>query len=222
MTKHNLFEPLSHYIVFDLETTGFSSERDEIIEIAALKVCDGVVVEEYSTLVDPGTIIPAEIIRITNITDEMVAGAPKIEDALGGFLSFIGSSPLVGHNIRSFDMRFVQANAERCFGKQIPNEVVDTLHMAKRYLPELKSFTLEALANHYDITYAGAHRALADCHINQLVYEKLLLEAESPSEAALAVPVCPRCGNILKKRNGKFGEFMGCASYPTCRYTRDC
>ena len=71
----------------------------------------------------------------------------------------------------------------------------------------------------YDISYEGAHRALADCHINKRIYDCLIKEMENPSEAAKKVKVCPRCGNIMKKRSGIYGDFWGCASYPDCKYT---
>ena len=82
--------------------------------------------------------------------------------------------------------------------------------------------SLESLASHYNISYAGAHRAFADCHINKQVYDHLLEEMANPSEAARKVPVCPKCGNLLRSRSGIYGDFLGCAGYPDCRYTRNC
>ena len=77
------------------------------------------------------------------------------------------------------------------------------------------------MSYHYGVSYAGAHRALEDCYINKKVYDCLAREIVNPSEAALKVKVCPRCGNLLKQRTGKFGDFLGCASFPDCKYTRD-
>ena len=213
---------LHNYVIFDLETTGLDTEQDAIIEISALKVKGGEIVDEYSTLVNPGIHIPYEASCVNGIVDDMVKDAPIIEEALKGFIAFIGNEVLVGQNIKRFDLKFIQRDAVRFFGKPVNNDYVDTLFLAQRYLPELDSHSLESLADYYDISYDGAHRALSDCHINKKVYDYLLKEIANPSEAAKKVPVCPRCGNLLKKRNGKFGEFWGCASFPDCRYTKDC
>ena len=215
-------EYLSEYVLFDLETTGLDTEMDAIIEISALKAKGGEIVDEYSTLVNPEMHIPYDASCVNGIVDDMVKDAPKIEEALKGFISFIGNEVLVGQNIKRFDLKFIQRDAVRFFGKPIANDYVDTLFLAQRYLPELCSHSLEALADHYDISYDGAHRALADCHINKRVYDCLAKEIANPSEAARKVPVCPRCGNLMKKRNGIYGEFWGCAGFPDCRFTKDC
>ena len=209
-------------IIFDLETTGLDPESEEIIEISALKIVNGEVAEEFSTLVNPGRPIPDISVEITGITDNMVKDAPAISEALPAFKDFIGDFVLVGHNIRSFDLLFIQRDAIKYLGGKIANDYVDTLLLAQRYLPELESKSLGSLASHYGVSYEGAHRALADCRINFEVYKHLKGEIDNPSEAAKAVPVCPLCGNRLKKREGKFGEFWGCRSYPECRYTKDC
>jgi len=218
----SLLEYVNEYIIFDLETTGLDTDMDAIIEISALKVKGGEIVDEYSTLVNPCMHIPYEASCVNGIVDDMVKDAPKIEEALKGFIAFIGNDVLVGQNIKRFDLKFIQRDAVRFFGKPIANDYVDTLFLAQRYLPELYSHSLESLADHYDISYDGAHRALADCHINKKVYDCLAKEIANPSEAAKKVPICPRCGNMLKKRNGKNGEFWGCASFPDCRFTKDC
>ncbi|MBR3248189.1 MAG: topoisomerase DNA-binding C4 zinc finger domain-containing protein [Clostridiales bacterium] len=217
-----LMKHIPDYVIFDLETTGLDTDNDAVIEISALKVAGGEIVDEFSTLVDPQMHIPYSASSVNGITDDMVKGAPVMETALRDFLDFIGNSVLVGQNIRRFDLMFIGRDAERFFGKTINNDYVDTLFLARRYLPELESHSLESLAYHYDISYEGAHRALADCHINKLVYDRLAEEIANPSEAALKLKACPVCGNLLKKRTGKFGDFLGCASYPDCKYTRDC
>lgn len=212
----------SNYVLFDLETTGLNPESDAIIEISALKVKNGEIIDEFSTLVNPCMHIPYVASCVNGIVDDMVKDAPEIEEALKDFIAFVGNSVLMGHNIKRFDLPFIQRDAVRCFGKQLSNDYVDTLFVAQRYLPELDSHSLESLADYYEISYDGAHRALADCHINKKVYDCLAKEIANPSEAAKKVPVCPRCGNLLKKCNGKFGEFWGCASFPDCRFTKGC
>ena len=215
-------EHIKDYVIFDLETTGLSTETDAVIEISALKVSGGEIVDEFSTLVNPMMHIPYWASSINGITDDMVKDAPVMETALKDFITFIGNSVLVGQNIKRFDLMFIQRDAERYLGKTITNNYVDTLYLARRYLPELESHSLESLSHHYDISYEGAHRALADCHINKLVYDCLGCEIANPSEAARKVMVCPICGNLMKKRSGKYGDFWGCAGYPECKYTRNC
>ena len=218
----NIDTLLSDYILFDLETTGLSTENDQVVEISALKITGGDITDEFSTLVNPGIHIPYQASSINGITDEMVKEAPDMEHALKDFISFIGDSILVGHNIKRFDLGFIQRDAVRYFGKQITNDYVDTLILSRKYLPDLYSHSLGSLADHYDVSYEGAHRALADCHINKQVYDYLKQEIENPSNAVRQMRICPVCGNIMKKRNGKFGEFWGCAGFPDCRYTQDC
>jgi len=211
----------SNYIIFDLETTGLSTDKDAVVEISALKVISGEVADEYSTLVNPGMHIPSIASSINGITDDMVHDAPSMEEALKGFIEFIGDLDLVGHNIYRFDMKFIQRDSERYFGKTLNNGVIDTLQLSRKYLPKLCSHSLGALANHYEVSYEGAHRALADCKINNQVYKCLLGEMQKAIKSVQAEEICPVCGNALVKRNGKHGRFWGCESFPVCKYTRD-
>lgn len=204
------------YVVFDLETTGVSYEKDSIIEISALRACSGIVTDSYSTLIHPKRAIPYGATQVNGITDEMVADAPLLADALPEFLEFIGDSVLVGHNIHTFDLRFLAKAARKLLEKEISNDYIDTLYMARQCLPHLRHHTLTDLAQYFQIDTKGAHRALEDCRMNQACYEKMvLLQKVHP------VDTCPVCGGELMKRNGKFGEFYGCSNYPRCRYTRN-
>jgi len=212
---------VSDYVIYDLETTGTSSANDRVVEISAVKVRNGQVESEFSTLVNPEMPIPFWASDVNGITDDMVADAPIFEVALKDFLDFIGDDVLVGHNIHTFDMKFIYRDVERYFDKTISNDYIDTLQIARAYLPQLSCHKLTALAEYYEIDPDGAHRALNDCRMNQQIFEKLALEMKNPSAAAKAVPKCPKCGNVLKKRNGKFGEFWGCSGYPDCKYTRN-
>ncbi|MCR5738211.1 MAG: topoisomerase DNA-binding C4 zinc finger domain-containing protein [Lachnospiraceae bacterium] len=216
-----LIKYVPDYVLFDLETTGISCKSDEVVEISALKVIDGFVEDEFSTLVNPGIPIPFYASDVNGITDEMVKDAPSFETALGQFAEFAGDSVLVGHYIASFDMKFIQRDAEKYFGKVFGNDYIDTLVLSRLYLPELEHHSLTDLARYYHMSTAGAHRALADCRMNQRIFESLKEEIENPSDAVKALKRCPRCGNMLKKRTGKLGEFWGCRSYPDCRYTEN-
>lgn len=210
-----------NYTIFDLETTGISAAYDEVIEISALKVRDGEVVEEFSTLVNPQRTIPAGASRVNGIRDDMVKNAPIFSEVLKQFLLFVGEDVLVGHNIHTFDMKFIWRDAER-FYKEIPNnDYIDTLQMAKKCLPQMPHRRLTDLAELYHISAAGAHRALNDCYMNQKVYEQLKKE-KNPVQASQDKPKeCPICGCSMMKRKGRYGEFWGCTGYPDCRHTEN-
>lgn len=208
------------YIVFDLETTGISIQRDTIIEISALKVEQGRITGEYSTLVNPRRHIPAGASAVNGITDAMVANAPELKEAMEEFLAFIGQGVLVGHNIHTFDTNFIYDAVLSLFGKELRNDYVDTLYMARQCLPQLTHHTLGDVSAYFHISTAGAHRALNDCRMNQQIYEqmgKMLRENQSRTQEGI---VCPLCGSRLVRRKGRYGEFYGCSSYPGCRYTQ--
>lgn len=208
------------YIVFDLETTGISTQRDSIIEISALKAEGGKITGEYSTLVNPCRHIPAGATAVNGITDSMVADAPDLAEALGGFLDFVGDGILVGHNIHTFDTNFVYDAADRLFQRTFANDYVDTLYLARRCLPQLAHHTLGDVSGYFKIDTAGAHRALNDCVMNQRCYEELgRLLADMPEPAA--GELCPDCGARLILRKGRYGSFYGCSGFPQCRFTRN-
>ncbi len=209
------------YVLFDIETTGFSPVNDEIIELSAVKVRQGRIVDEFSSLVDPGRPIPWRITQITNIDDSMVAGAPSIEVVLEAFLRFIGDDVLVGHNIHAFDMKFIRRNAETYLGEEIDNDYIDTLKLAKLYMKDLPGHSLGQVSESYGISTTGAHRALNDCRMNQQVFEILGKIMSGETVEHMEIPTCPECGSPLKKRNGRFGEFWGCTGFPTCRFTKN-
>ena len=207
------------YCVFDMETTGVSPESDRVVEISVVKVKNGKIIHEFGTLVNPGMPIPDNASRINGITDDMVADSPFFEHVLEEFMDFVGNMVLVGHNIHAFDMKFLYRDAYRNWGKTIGNDYVDTLRIARAYLPDLEHHRLVDLAEYYEIPSDVAHTALNDCRMNQLVYERLAKELSDPSEAARKVRKCPLCGSVLRSRSGRDGEFIGCTGYPECAYT---
>lgn len=207
---------VGNYVVFDLETTGISTRRDDIIEISAIRVKDHERTETFSRLVNPGRPIPPEATRVNGITDEMVCREDGLGVILPEFLNFIGKEILVGHNIQSFDLLFLSRAADMIHTMTVDNDFIDTLYMARSCIPELSHHRLTDLAEYFKVSTKGAHRALNDCMMNQICYEhmgKLLNETKLPS--------CPRCGGELLKRNGRFGPFFGCSNYPACRYTKN-
>lgn len=214
-------EYVPDYVLYDLETTGISSIYDEVIEISAVKVRNGKIVDEFSELVNPGRKIPYAASRVNNISDEMVEKARAFEKVLPEFLAFSGNDILAGHNIAGFDMKFLYRDCEKYFGQTLTNDYIDTLAIAKMCFPEWKHRRLSDLAEHYGISTKGAHRALADCRMNQQVFEMMAKELGGTSVKQTEAKICPRCGLALKKRNGRFGEFWGCTGFPDCRYTEN-
>lgn len=213
-------EYISDYVVFDLETTGISWKQDEVVEISAIMVNGHKVVSEFTTLVNPGREIPYQASRVNGITDDMVKDAPVFETALADFLAYVGNHVLVGHNIHAFDLKFIERDCKRYFGKVPQNDYIDTLRLAKACLPQLARHRLTDLAGHYGISIQGAHRALNDCRMNQAVYECLGKELQK-NKNSQQMKKCPRCGGFMQKRNGRFGAFWGCGGYPDCRYTEN-
>ena len=216
-----LKEYVRDYVVFDLETTGISPYKDRVVEISAVKVVGGVVTDEFTSLVNPGMHIPAQASAVNGITDDMVADAPSFEPVLKAFMDFAGDMVLVGHNIHSFDMKFICRDSEVFFGQTVGNNYIDTLFIARKCLPALPHHTLTDLAGYYSISTRGAHRALNDCRMNQQVFEKLMMEESASPQAPEEEKICPKCGSELKLRSGRFGEFWGCTGYPACRYTEN-
>lgn len=206
---------LEDYVVFDLETTGISVVSDEIVEISAVKVRNHEIEDTFSTLVNPGIHIPRSATQINGITDEMVSEAPDLRTAMDDVMEFFGESVLVGHNIHTFDMKFLFRAALKLYDSDISNDYVDTLYIARTCLPQLKHHRLVDVSEHFNISTEGAHRALNDCLMNQKCYEQLgkLMDQENES-------CCPKCGSILVRRSGRFGEFYGCTGFPDCRYTK--
>ena len=160
-----------NYTVVDIETTGLSPQKDDIIELSALKVRDNKVVEEFSTLLKSSKGVNRFISGLTGITNSMLNNAPIIEDVLPEFLAFIGNDIILGHNV-NFDMRFIKAKTQLVLNKMVENSIMDTMIFAKRNL-ELPNFKLTTIAQYYDIDTKNNHRGLKDCYITFEVYNKL-------------------------------------------------
>lgn len=148
------------FVVFDIETTGFSPVKDRIIEIGAVKLCEGKTVECFSSFINPQIPIPYRIQDLTGIKDEMVADSPLIEQVLPDFLEFIGDSVLVAHNAH-FDSGFIREKAKD-LGIDTDFTVVDTVAMARIMLPELKNHKLNVVAKELGVSLENHHRAVDD------------------------------------------------------------
>ncbi|MCB9451682.1 MAG: DEAD/DEAH box helicase family protein [Anaerolineaceae bacterium] len=162
-------------VALDLETTGLSAESDAIIEVGAVRLVDGQIVEEFGTLVHPDRSIPAYITHITGIRNEDVTHAPALGSVLSQVVSFVGTAPIIGHNVR-FDTGFLQRQ-----GILRDNVQIDTYELASVLLPRAPRYTLSSLAQQIQIDLENAHRALDDARATALLYWMLW-------EKALALP----------------------------------
>ena len=159
-------------VVFDIETTGFSPLKNKIIEIGAVKVENGKIVDRFSTFVNPEVPIPFEIEKLTSISDNMVLGAPKIEEVLPKFLEFCSDAVMVAHNA-SFDMSFIRHNA-MLQGKSFEPTVLDTVSMARFLLPNLNRFKLDTVAKELRISLENHHRAVDDAGATAEIFVKFV------------------------------------------------
>jgi len=163
------------YVVIDVETTGLSPVNgDRIVEIAAVKVKEGEIIDSFESLINPLRDIPPEASNINNITEDMVANEPTSEEVLPKILDFIGGRCLVGHNVK-FDLNFL------CYELSLINRrlrdttpTLDTIKMAKRLLPQLSTYRLESLAQYFGANIQETHRALADVKFTVIIVSRML------------------------------------------------
>lgn len=163
----------SDYVVIDLETTGGSPKQDEIMELSAIKYRDNKEVARYSQLVKTKRPACQFVVRLTGITDEMTSNKPTIDQVIGDFADFIGNDILIGHNVAAFDSAFLAEAYKEHLGRPLENDCVDTMRLAKKILPGLKSYTLEMVAMHLNVFYCGAHRGLRDSEITNACYQAI-------------------------------------------------
>ncbi len=170
-------------VVFDLETTGLSPEKDAVVEIGAVRVVNGAVAEhlKYETLVRPTTPdgapmrIPWHAQRVHGITDEMVRDAPTIGEVLPDFLDWVGGRAVVAHNI-GFDGGFMRANARRLGLKWNPAAELCTVKLSRRAFPKERAHNLTVLAERLGLTFApgGRHRSFGDVQVTAQAYLQLM------------------------------------------------
>ena len=160
------------FVVFDIETTGFSAEEDKIIEIGAVKVEKGVIIDKFSTFVNPTVPIPFRITNLTGITDEMVLEAPKIDTVLPEFLDFVGDSVLVAHNA-GFDVGFIEQNC-KVLGLECEYTYMDTVALARVLLTTLAKYTLDNVAKTLGISLENHHRAVDDAGATAEIFVKFI------------------------------------------------
>jgi len=178
----------SEFVIFDVETTGLSHlDGDRIIEIAALKIKNGQVVDQFYSLINPQRSIPSQATQVNNITDEMVATSPLAAQILPSMIHFISGACVAGHNVR-FDLNFLcyeLALTGRRLNDQTP--AIDTLKMARELLPYLSNHKLAYLARSLGVVVNQTHRAMADVELTVAVFLRLLEMAREKDLHQVAV-----------------------------------
>lgn len=204
---------LDNYVLVDIETTGLDNS-DEILEIGALRVVNHKITQSFDLLCKPTKHIPIEASDVHHIYDKDVENCHTIDFVIQAFANFINDDDvLMGHNISAFDIKYLNRALNDVMKKDFPNKVYDTLFASRREMKFLGSHSLQTLSAYYGIDYTKAHRAVQDCFINYQVYEKML------HDTFPELKICPKCGNILKLKLGKYSWFYGCSNYPECTHT---
>ena len=188
------------YVVFDLETTGFSSEHDRIIEIGAVKYQNRRCVDSFSCFVNPEIPIPFRIEKLTGINDSMVIDAQTIEEVLPKFIEFCEGAVLVAHNA-DFDSGFIKAKAKQVMGIDKEYTVVDTVALARVLLPQLNRYKLDTVAKAVGVSLENHHRAVddADCCAGIFLKFMTMMEERGITNLNQAESLADERENIVKK-----------------------
>lgn len=166
------------FTVLDIETTGHIPEYFDIIEVAALRVNDGVVTDKFSSLINPRCEIDSFIEDLTGITNSMLECAPGIEVVLPELKSFIGNSVIIGHNV-NYDINFLYDAFKEYLNYEFSNDFVDTMRISRNLYKDAPHHRLIDLCSRYNIDYSGAHRSLVDCQLTLQCYLHLIKDINS-------------------------------------------
>lgn len=171
---------MKDYVVVDLEMTGLNAKNDKILEIGAVKIKDGIIVDTFEELIDPQIVLDEEIVALTGITNEMLKGRRTISKVFKDYIAFEEGLPLVGHNI-IYDYSFLKQEA---VNEKVPYEknAVDTLKLARKFLEEPKKKSLISLCEFFEIRQENTHRALSDAKVTFELYKRLKKEFEDEHE----------------------------------------
>lgn len=196
---NSLLNTADTYVLVDIETTGFSPQYDEIIEIGAIKVENNKIVDEYQSLININEELSPMISNLTGITTEMLENGKNYSIVLNEFLEFAGDNILVAHNA-NFDINFLYDKSELYINKYLKNDFIDTMRIAKKLLPNLPNYKLSTLADNFAIDYSNAHRGLADVKITFEIYNKLKYYEDNyyeikMSEIENSIRVCEEYNN---------------------------
>ncbi|TGX99216.1 hypothetical protein E5357_06300 [Hominisplanchenecus murintestinalis] len=176
----NLFPLALHsYVVTDIETSGLNSDIDFITEISAIKVLNGKVIDKYSSLIHSDRVLSPKVESLTGITSSMLKSCQKsYETVIKEYSQFVGSYPLIGHNIDRFDFKFINKAYKEVLKSPLRNKTVDTLTLSREYIRGSQNYKLQTLASFLNISTIGAHRALADCQTTHALYEHISIVAK--------------------------------------------
>lgn len=163
---------ISKYVVIDLETTGLDSKSDSIIELAAIRVNNGIIEESFSELVLTDKPLPGDIVKLTGINDNMVQAGIEATKAIVQFQEFIGDEILICHNA-PFDLGFLKELNRKCEREDINNQIYDTLKLSRKYIRDVENYRLATLAKKFNIDISRAHRAREDAEITMQLFEQL-------------------------------------------------
>ena len=191
------FSFTDEFVAFDIETTGLFVKYDAITEIAAAVICNGEVVDQFQTFVDPGRHLEAENIAMTGITDAMLVGAPKPAEALASFLEFVGNRPLVAHNAE-FDIGFIRKGCREA-GLEFNPTYLDTLVLAQNLLPELNKHKLDIVAEHLGLPAFRHHRAGDDAATCGLFLPHFFKRLEEELDVHSVQAINPAMPSLRKK-----------------------
>ena len=191
----------SEFISIDLETTGLNNDKDEIIEVSAIKFINGQVDSDFTTLIKPKIEIPRQIIELTGISNQMVSNSPFIEDILDDFLLFIDGAIIIAHNIE-FDLGFID-KAVKLHSKSINIKAVcDTLLLSRSFLFTLEKFNLEYLSAYFNLKHDNAHRAQEDALNAGKIFIELIRQMLS-----MPISIFSQIHQLYKQKN-VFNQYL--------------
>lgn len=167
---------ISHtpFVVVDLETTGLEPNLDCIVEIAAVMVVNGEIVDEKTTLVNPGVFVPQVTTDITGITTEMLKDQPRFEDVVDDYLGFMGTESVFTAHNADFDFAFFNSHLRRMGRSELPNPYLCTFKLAKAVHPNLARYGLGALTEVFGVELPQAHRAIHDARATAQLFIKFM------------------------------------------------
>ena len=171
-TGKSLTKLVDNYVLVDIETTGLSPIKDDIIEIGAIKVEKNLIVDKYNSLIQIDRKLTPFITNLTGITDEMLKEGRPIDVVLQEFLKFLGNQVIIGHNV-NFDMAFINEKCKKHLQTYLTNDYLDTMKKKKKALPNSINYKLGTLAKRFHVDYSNAHRGLEDVEITYQVYNQL-------------------------------------------------
>lgn len=164
----------TEYVVIDVETTGLNDRENEIIEIGALKISDGKIVDEFNKLIKLSVPLPENISKLTGITQTILdEKGIALNIAMKYFIGFVGNLPTIAHNVQ-FDYGFLRTACGKCGIPIFDNRYFDTLALAKKYLPNMQNFKLKTLSEYFGINSTDSHHSISDCMVTKQVFEKLI------------------------------------------------